>query len=179
MRYCIRLKIIRGSECSFDREMKKPSTESWGMERTLFFACAAPSVINSFAIYTHNAIRHALHQNDPCTHQLFCNRSCRTACIRHRASAPRPSFYLSQSIGRLRLHTANKFMGELERVLADRTILEDISVTLITTMCASRLVKNRIPLHASRRVHVDEVILILPTLSGPSRSISLLKHKTQ
>lgn len=79
--------------------------------------------------------------------------------------------------GRLRLYTADKLVGKFERVLTNRTILEDISVALITTMNTRRSVLSRIPLHASRGIHVDEVIRTLPTLSGQLENTSLPKHK--
>jgi len=75
------------------------------------------------------------------------------------------SIFYKQS-GGLRLHATNKLVGKLERILANGTILEDVSITLIRTMNTHRCVLNRIPLHTSRGIHVDEVIRALPTLSG-------------
>ena len=69
------------------------------------------------------------------------------------------SIFYKQS-GGLRLHATNKLVGKLERILANGTILE------IRTMNTHRCVLNRIPLHTSRGIHVDEVIRALPTLSG-------------
>lgn len=74
------------------------------------------------------------------------------------------------------MNAAHEFLGQLEGILPDGTVLQEIAVALLLSLLTNSNTPLLIPLHRSRGYYISHIVSMPPTIK-PAIHTPLLVHK--